>query len=39
MENIVADFIEDMDLSDNELNVTFISATRNITYSGLKVSV
>ena len=39
MENIVAEYIEGVTLSDNQLNETktFISSSKAITYSGFKV--
>ena len=40
MENIVAEYIEGITLSDSQLNETqtFISSSKAITYSGFKVS-
>lgn len=41
MEDIVAEYIEGVDLSNDKLNETrtFISASKAITFSGLKASV
>ena len=40
MEGIIADFIEEIDLRDNQQNITesFTSANKSITFSGFKVS-